>query len=224
MDKISCNVICDMLELYVDDVVSEDTRIVIQDHLSECAECKNKYEQIKRNIVIPADTNTKLLDNIKKKIKRKKIMVSAVSIIFSIMLMFLFIVFYRIPLEYNAPISLVLEKERNNIDITLRNGAAGAYIASGVINDSGDYAYYIYAYDTLKTRWFSKKDDNLNSGGVSLPMVDEVTCVDKDGNITKRKTRYVAIYYCISSFTRSGKGDVKSEAKLLLWEDKSTVK
>jgi hypothetical protein len=223
MNKISCNVISDMLELYVDNVVSEDTRILIQDHLSECAECQNKYEQIKKNIVIPADTNTKLLHNIKKNVTRNKIKVSVISIISSIIIMLLFIVFYRIPLEYNVPISLEVHKERNNIDINLKN-YGGMYVAEGVVNESGDMAYYIYAYDTLMTRWFSNNDDNLTHGGISLHIVDEITSVDENGSVTKRKNKFVAVYYCISPFTRGGKGDVKNAAKVLLWEDKNTAK
>ena len=38
--KISCNIIEDLLPLYVDDAVSEDSRQLVEEHLKECASCR----------------------------------------------------------------------------------------------------------------------------------------------------------------------------------------
>lgn len=40
MNKINCNVIGDLLPLYVDGAVSEDTKKLVEEHLAECADCK----------------------------------------------------------------------------------------------------------------------------------------------------------------------------------------
>ena len=34
--KITCNIIEDLLPLYVDDMVSEDSRKLVEEHLKEC--------------------------------------------------------------------------------------------------------------------------------------------------------------------------------------------
>lgn len=34
--KITCNIIDDLLPLYVDDMVSEDSRKLVEEHLKEC--------------------------------------------------------------------------------------------------------------------------------------------------------------------------------------------
>ena len=36
MSKISCNVIQDIMPLYVDEIVSEDTKKLVEEHLKEC--------------------------------------------------------------------------------------------------------------------------------------------------------------------------------------------
>lgn len=50
MDKMNCNVIGDLLPLYADDVVSEDTKALVEEHLAECAECKETLNTIKNEI------------------------------------------------------------------------------------------------------------------------------------------------------------------------------
>ena len=38
--KISCNIIEDLLPLYVDDMVSEDSRQLVEEHLKVCPTCR----------------------------------------------------------------------------------------------------------------------------------------------------------------------------------------
>ena len=45
MDKMNCNVIGDLLPLYADDVVSEDTKCIVEEHLAECGECRERCVQ-----------------------------------------------------------------------------------------------------------------------------------------------------------------------------------
>ena len=42
MKKITCEIIKDILPLYVDDVVSADTRTMVEAHLAECESCKKE--------------------------------------------------------------------------------------------------------------------------------------------------------------------------------------
>ncbi len=42
MKEINCNIIKDILPLYVDGVVSDDTKEIVEEHLEHCEECKKK--------------------------------------------------------------------------------------------------------------------------------------------------------------------------------------
>lgn len=45
MQKIPCSVIRDLLVLYDDDVCSEETKQIIEEHIKECEECRAIYEK-----------------------------------------------------------------------------------------------------------------------------------------------------------------------------------
>ena len=49
MSKISCNVIQDIMPLYVDEIVSEDTKKLVEEHLKECEDCRKEMEKCGKN-------------------------------------------------------------------------------------------------------------------------------------------------------------------------------
>ena len=46
--KISCNIIRDLLPLYAEDLASDDTRAMVDEHLCDCAECTGILESMKQ--------------------------------------------------------------------------------------------------------------------------------------------------------------------------------
>ena len=46
--KINCNIIEDLLPLYIDDMVSEDSRQLVEEHLKECAACRKMLDEMKK--------------------------------------------------------------------------------------------------------------------------------------------------------------------------------
>lgn len=44
--KYPCNVICDLLPLFVDGVCSDESAEIVRDHLAECAACREKLQQL----------------------------------------------------------------------------------------------------------------------------------------------------------------------------------
>ena len=45
--KITCNVIEDLMVQYVDGTLSEDSRLLVEEHLDSCGECRKKVQQIR---------------------------------------------------------------------------------------------------------------------------------------------------------------------------------
>ena len=71
--KIDCNIIVDLLPLYHDNVVSEETKIAIDEHLANCEKCKREYQLISEELpkVSPNSTKDKFSQMVKKqKLKR----------------------------------------------------------------------------------------------------------------------------------------------------------
>ena len=44
MEDKKCNIVLDLLPLYVDEVCSEDTKQYIEEHMKACEVCKKEYE------------------------------------------------------------------------------------------------------------------------------------------------------------------------------------
>ena len=62
MDK-NCNIIRDLLPLYAEDLLSEDSRALVENHLVGCKECQRDLESIKNDIKIPTPYDqTKIIE------------------------------------------------------------------------------------------------------------------------------------------------------------------
>ena len=70
-NKISCDIILDLIELYHDGAVSDTTRSAVEEHLSECEGCKKEYDKIKTFLPIESESSTG--DEFKRLMKAKKI-------------------------------------------------------------------------------------------------------------------------------------------------------
>lgn len=86
MNKINCNVIGDLLPLYVDGAVSEDTKKLVEEHLAECEECKKAAEDMGKELVLPvhetvAAAETSFLQKMKKNWTKRKILTAVISVL-----------------------------------------------------------------------------------------------------------------------------------------------
>lgn len=66
--ELPCYIISDLLPLYQDDILSEQTKKDIDKHLSECEDCRKKMMAMKRQIDIQS-TNIELKSNPLKKVR-----------------------------------------------------------------------------------------------------------------------------------------------------------
>ena len=85
--KYPCEIINDLLPLYIDDLCNEKSKEVIKEHLSSCESCKRNYEKMKGVDDIMKNNNSEdfkvadSLKNIRRKIFRNKIVVSILTIV-----------------------------------------------------------------------------------------------------------------------------------------------
>ena len=82
--KMSCNIIEDLLPLYVDDMVSEDSRKLVEEHLKECPACRKMQEEMvkenrlsavgnRSNSAKTSKTEAEPLKKIRRRIRKKRI-------------------------------------------------------------------------------------------------------------------------------------------------------
>lgn len=81
MKKMDCDIIKDLLPLYIDGVVSDTTKDVIEGHLSECEECRKEAAMLQKNMQLPAsekalEAEVHALKKIKKSFFKKKVIIA----------------------------------------------------------------------------------------------------------------------------------------------------
>ena len=88
MSEVTCNTIGGIFPLYVDGVVSDDTRNMVTRHLESCKECHKKYEAMKSEVAIPVEDNISPLIHFKIAWKKKKIILVCSTILATIAIIF----------------------------------------------------------------------------------------------------------------------------------------
>lgn len=88
MKEINCNIIKDILPLYVDGVVSDDTKEMVEEHLEHCEECKKEVGLMNQELYIPAEKEVSIIKNFKSKWRKKKFIISVVSILLTGLILF----------------------------------------------------------------------------------------------------------------------------------------
>ncbi len=128
MGKISCDIIKDLLPLYIDGVCSSDSIDIIEEHLKDCPHCEAELLNLQKDTDIKPEIDKdidKAVKNANKKIKKgnKKVAITTISIISVILLVVGIISYLIIPVKlaqqdfYNdnlAAISVAYEIELND--------------------------------------------------------------------------------------------------------------
>lgn len=94
--KKECNIVQDLLLGYIDEVVSEDSKEVIEEHIKTCNNCKEKLEDIQKDIKESKKSEEREVDylkNVKKKISKKNVFIIIIGLILSLIIIFNIIVF-----------------------------------------------------------------------------------------------------------------------------------
>ena len=78
--EISCNVIRDLLPLYAEDMVSQDSRALIERHMVECPECGSELKALREPVALPPETNPQHLKKIGKRMAQRVILLVMVMI------------------------------------------------------------------------------------------------------------------------------------------------
>lgn len=85
MKNRDCSIVRDLLPLYIDDVVSMDTKQFIKEHISECADCQKELALTQRDICTEDMAQTRnndmeVIKKMKKNIRKKIVLAVCVAL------------------------------------------------------------------------------------------------------------------------------------------------
>lgn len=89
MEKISCSIAKDLLPLYIEGILSEETAQVVEMHLQTCESCKKDFEIMRQEFVFPSapkiqEENERILKELKRQLKIKRILTGVVAVFVTI--------------------------------------------------------------------------------------------------------------------------------------------
>ena len=217
--KLNCNVVTDLLELYSDGIVSQDTRELVDEHLAECVECSRKLAHIQKSVSIPAKTDVKPLKKIKRKIKLRFFAYGAIMLpmVFAILLLsWKNFEMWRLDNQGKLPPAIAFDEIEIKVEIESDEMMSIHYMIPNkprriahmgqhkVLCDDSTYEYHINA------RYFKPEPDS--NGVWEYPPYLDFDFEDGERSLAR-------VYYCESD--RWGTPFVCSpDVKHLIWENK----
>lgn len=156
MSDINCNIIRDILPLYADEAVCEDTRHLVSNHLENCPECQRELEAMQQTIVLPMDTETGAIRHLKKGLAQTKRRTAALAVLCTTVFFLaaaLFLILYRTPASSENIEVVTGSDEIGNfwkLDISSKDGAwlNVSRECLQASEEEGD-VYRVYIYETL---------------------------------------------------------------------------
>lgn len=143
--RIKCDVINDLLPLYVDDVLSDASRELVDEHIQECESCRKTLENMMGKVSIPVSPelrkeDTKPIKGLKKIVTKWKwltVLIAVLAVLAVLFLGFLYINAKQIDIPYDG--SNFTFELRGNSYYLVYHGQGAFLITSGSEPGSGEW-------------------------------------------------------------------------------------
>lgn len=115
--KVSCDVIKDLIPLYAEGMLSDDTVQLVESHLKDCEECRNMLNELKQPYQAPLNTNAMPLLKMKATLRKKKIVTIILTFVFTLLFSTIFFVFMTEPkyIPYSQDIIQISEQPDGSV-------------------------------------------------------------------------------------------------------------
>lgn len=182
--KISCNMIRDILPLYVEDMASQDTRDLVEEHIASCENCKKRLEEMRTFEEPPVDTDIAPLRNIQNTLRKKKLQTIILSVMVTLVFAVVTIAYLTTPayISYNENAVSIIEKDDGTVLLNFSEEVSGYNVNQYPAADNSGYVYDITTWETI---WQQKINKNNLENTVLNPNGETVASIyyyNTDGN------------------------------------------
>jgi len=161
---MNCKIVGDLLPLYHDNVVSDESRKLVEDHLASCLECSTMLDDIRENAKTESAPDIEQpmasgLRTVKKRLRRRTVAAVSVSIICAVAVASALaygVFFHESPVPHNELRIVGTQKETNAVDF-ISNIRAHNSVFLFIKDD----AVYLCCYDTFWTRFIAKPSRSM---------------------------------------------------------------
>lgn len=215
--NVSCDVIRDLLPLYVEKMASKDTRTIVDEHIESCEDCRKELNKMKLQPAysIPADTDAGPLRSLRNKLLKKKIQTIALTILLT--LTFVVIIMANLTMPENIPYSMdvvkIIERSDGTVLAEFGEEVSDYDLSRILVEDQSGYEYSITTWNSYWTRNIGKRRAQrtiLNPNGENVVSVyyysadesHDILIYGKDlypGGGMKSLPRLVLAYYLLTA-------------------------
>ena len=229
-----CNVVRDLLPMYCDNICSEESKLLIEEHLLSCKECTviyNKMQSKDSELISPLQQDvekTDLLKRISKRIKHRKILIAIGTLISTLAIvagLYSAAVLIEKPIAYKEGLLEVsLPSSDSAIDVFYQgSNYAKAYGMEKVISVNGEIQNVAYIYYTES--FWSKHLEKKQIPGTYQFTIDNGVMISNSTQVSELKANdpITAIYYLIGDYSQLislNEDDFQKYAEdaILIWE------
>ncbi|NLY39134.1 MAG: zf-HC2 domain-containing protein [Firmicutes bacterium] len=174
--KLSCDVIKDILPLYVENMVSSDTRRIVEEHIAACESCKKQLAEMSTPQNLPADIDTAPLRRLKAILRKNKIKIFLLSVMLTLAAAVAVIAFLTTPqyIPYSENPVTIKENADGSVLAIFSDAVSGYSVHRYPADKSPGYVYHITAWNSIWSRYIGKstaRSTVLNPGGGAVASV-----------------------------------------------------
>jgi len=155
---MNCKIVGDLLPLYHDNVVSDESRKLVEDHLASCSECSKMLDDMRENAKTENAPDIEQpmasgLKTVKKRLRRRTVAAVSVSIVCAVAVASALaygVFFHESPVSHDDLRITSTQQEDNAVDFI--SGIRGHNSVFLFIKDD---AVYFCCYDTIWTRFIA---------------------------------------------------------------------
>lgn len=185
--NVSCNVIKDLIPLYVEDMASDDSAQLVEEHLETCEDCRSLMNELKQQEDFPADKNAMPLRKIKSSLRKKKVLTIILTFIFTLLVSAIGFAFLTVPnyVPYSEETINVRELADGSVIVEFSEEVSGYDVYSYPSEfHNGD----VYDITTWSTTWAENVHPNEIGNVVLNPdgeVVSSVYYYQTDGKLNR---------------------------------------
>ena len=171
MDK-TCSIVQDLLPLYEEDMLREETKEYVDGHLAQCEACRAELDALKADVT-PAPVSAQPLRDLKRQLRRKKLTAVLLAVTLALTLATAGFAYLTAPqyLPYDETEWMITRSPRaladgsimsdgltdlsgiESISVNLLKPVSGTKVTSTQDPDSGKTVYFITAWRTPLDTW-----------------------------------------------------------------------
>lgn len=168
-----CSIVQDLLPLYAEDMLREETKEFVEGHLAQCAPCRAELTALKAEDVTPASVSAQPLRDLKRQLQRKKLTAVLLAVALALTLATAGFAYLTAPqyLPYDEAEWMITRSPRaladgsimsdgltdlsgiESISVNLLTPVSGTKVTSTQDPNSGKTIYFITAWRTPLDTW-----------------------------------------------------------------------